>query len=254
MKPQSGRKVRKNCCNKSKKKKERKKPWKEHTYTRIHKRAISTPLLSLIPQQVQAVFPFPCQPPPPPPSLPRLSSLSPVGWRAHTHVRDCGCCLYYLRHRQRWLSSDIALDDSEMMWRPSTHPVQWSSQSKPTAVARKKSLPMNFRKYFLKIERETEKKDWMPGPKTKLTRNKTVMSRGQPRGDFLATWSLLDSPIWVHLTWRPQVGKRGTSWSTSVRWDSCVERESWSAADRCPEQSTCDGLLVCWVARCLSPI
>ena len=151
--------------------------------------------------QVQAVYPFPAPPPPPPPQ--GSLSLPPSSWLAHTFatvvavfitsvIGSAGCPQTLLLMRwcgghQRTLSS-------------SRHRV--SQQPSPEKIIADK-----LQEIFPQNRKRNWKERLNARAKTKRNWQGTRLSRGQPRGDFLATWSFLDSLIWVHLTWRPQVGK-----------------------------------------------
>ena len=122
--------------------------------------------------------------------------------------------------------------------------------------------------------RWTSGKSWSSKPKEKLKRkterpgqnlNETDKEQDCQEGSHVElpchmVFAMVhhSSTLWSEYTWHgghklEREARRGRR-RRLLRRDSCVERESWSAADRCPEQSTCDGLLVCWVAKCLSPI
>ena len=109
-----------------------------------------------------------------PPSLPlslSLSlSLSLLLTDAHNHSRSSLCSLYYLFHSSAvcpWTLFIMRWD--HLTWRPSTRPVQYSSQSKPTVVARENQWT-NFESGFF-FQKRNWKKDRVSGSNTKLPRN-----------------------------------------------------------------------------------
>ena len=111
---------------------------------------------------------------------------------------------------------------------------------------------MNFRKcWSSKPKEKLKRKTECPGQKRNETDKEQDCQEGSHvDGHFLATWSLLDSPIWVHLTWPPQVGKRSTSWSTSTS-ASCVERSNVKVGARPTVVRNRVHATACWYAGLL---
>ena len=116
------------------------------------------------------------------------------------------------------------------MWRPSTHPVQCSSQSKPTAVARE-----NQRTYFesgifssnpkenlkerpsaqAKLQHEAPKEHEGSHVETSMpdglgfdySRSNVIENNVNPAKEHEEKTLIDHEYTWVHLTWRRRVGK-----------------------------------------------
>ena len=163
-------------------------------------------------------FPFPSQLPPPPKALSLSPSLQLTGAHTHTHtfatvvavfitsvIGSAGCPQTLLS--MRWCGSHQRKLSS------SHHRV--SQQPSPEKIVADELQEM----LILKTERKTEKKDWMPGPKSRRNWQGTRLSRGQPHG-----WTLPWHMVFARLSDLSTPDMAATSWKEKhVVVDVCFD-------------------------------